>query len=285
MQIWTSDEVYAALAIVKERGARLTDLSIFANRTTKAEADPRALYRAERLIGRLTTITCLSVSAYQVDLRSLELFGSMHLRSFHIQGFGSSPQNWGAIATCTAPFAELTELKVYNFLAPDVLALLGCHVLTNGLLAVSLSFAPMTSIDQPLFHCMQRLAASSLGLTDFSVEFHGPVHRSNIDWLSQLAGLSLRCLSVRDCYISMRYLGNLVPLWPSLESLCLSSQIMTVEHFSVFASCPTLSRVELHQVESGPNPVLPPDVGQDLVVSAGFTLGRMSKKELATLAR
>lgn len=297
MQIWTSDDCYEALKIVEQRGARLLDLSIFANRTNKEKIDTKEkkdtqgravfarLYDAERLIERWTTITCLSVSVYQVDLKSLELFGSMHLRSLHIQGFGSSSQNWGTISACNAPFADLTELKVHNFLPQDVLALLSCHALIDGVLSLSLSYASISSITTPVINCMQRIAASSLGLTEFSVEFHVPVYNSLVNWLSQLVGLPLRRLLVRGCYISMFTFTETVPQWLSLQSLNLPGHTTTVECFGVFASCPNLHYVELYNVDSGRVPALLPNAGQDLVVRAEFTLGRMTKRELKTLAR
>lgn len=283
IQLWTACDVHQALMITRNRGANLTDFAVFPNRAARAEPTYQFFYEIEKDIARLTTITRLSLSVYQVDLQALTLFSSMRLHSLHVQGFGTRPLNWSNLSECVGPFAELTELRVHNFFPADVLALLGCHALVSGLLSVSMSFACMTGFEARVPDCTQLLAEFSQTLESVAIEFHSH-YKSTAYWCSRLAGLPLRHLSLRGCTI-WTDLGALCGLWPGLRSLCLPDQPITISQFEAFANCPDLRHLVLSSITPGPPPDLLPYFDQDLVVHGTFRLRTMTREELTNFAR
>ncbi|KAF8595556.1 hypothetical protein BDV93DRAFT_564258 [Ceratobasidium sp. AG-I] len=286
VQLWTADDLHGALSTIKNRGASLTELGICAKDKVRMNTLYPAFYECEKLLVRFTAIARLSLSVYQVDLKALDLCASLPLRSFHVQGFGGRPLNWGNLAECDGPFENLTELCIHNLFPADTLILLRCYPLVSGLLSVSLSFSCELGYKDTLSDCMECLATSCGALEDVAVEFHKSIHYSDTLWLSPLGALPLRHLSV--CQYSMSTAQEFEPFvsqWPLLRSLSLPNCSIPTQCIQALARCPDLARLTLLYIDSGAVPTLVSNVGENIVVNATFRLKLMSNQQLEALAR
>lgn len=286
MQLWTACDTHEALSTLHKHRVQLIELAIFPNRSVKGHVLYPAFEEAKLLIADFNALTALSLSVFQVDRDSLNLFGAMGLYSLLIQGFGQRPQNWANIAECTAVFARLTKLSIHNVHPVDVHELLKCRSLIDGLLSISLSLDCESIYHADACSCTKRLADSATNLQDVSIEIHAPVivaYQPTL--LTNLAGLQLNRLSVSGYPFPDTDYGALFGRWPKLSSLELADQMIFAADFAQFAPCSELEHLVVRTIISGPVPEFPVDGTRDLTVRGRFRLGRMDHDAILELKR